>query len=108
MPFLKREKGICDVDLGTVDTEVGHIGCLAQDILRHTAVAALVIFLEMEKDFILWMIEIDSYIHSEDCVHMPVSDLEWEKCKEKKLVCRIVFCVYFAKFCVDVLASPWP
>ena len=53
---------------------------LAQHILRHTAVAALVIFLEMEQNFILWLIEIDSYIHSEDCVHVPVSDLEWEEC----------------------------
>ena len=38
-----------DDDLGAVDAEVGHTRCLAQDVLRHAAVASLVILLKVSR-----------------------------------------------------------
>ena len=70
-----------DDDLGAVDAEVGHTGCLAQDVLRHAAVASLVILLKISRHdvFSEELCKIDSYIDIEDCVNVSVSDLECEK-----------------------------
>ena len=38
-----------DADLGAVDAEVGDTRCLAQDVLRHAAVASLVILLKVSR-----------------------------------------------------------
>ena len=97
-----------DDDLGAVDAEVGDTGCLAQDVLRHAAVASLVILLKVSR-----------LVFLKNCVKLiPTSTLKivwtclsptWNVRKvKKKRVCRIMLCVYFAKFCVDVLASAWP
>ena len=38
-----------DDDLGAVDAKVGDTRCLAQDVLRHAAVASLVILLKVSR-----------------------------------------------------------
>ena len=42
-----------DDDLGAVDAKVGHTRCLAQDVLRHAAVASLVILLKVSRPVFL-------------------------------------------------------